>query len=104
MSNFTQSRPGTYQEIRTIHSKGIAVPNQIYYGYGKDGTLRKYRGTHERRLKEEEALINAEVDIDINEEGIKSNKGEIDKNAEDIKALDEKKADKCFAIAMSIVL
>lgn len=104
MSQFTQSNPGSYNEIRTLHSKGIAIPNRVYYGYGKDGTLKTYRGTHEGRLKEETNLIIAESDIDVNEEGIKNNKGEIDKNAEDIKALDKKKADKCFAIAMSIVL
>lgn len=104
MSSFTQISPGSYQEIRTIHTKGIAVPNKVYYGYGQDGTIKTYRGTHEGRLKEETALVTAEVDIDINDEGIKSNKGEIDKNAEDIKALDKKKADKCYAIAMSIVL
>lgn len=104
MSSFTQTSPGSYQEIRTIHTKAKAIPNKLYYGYGQDGLIKTYRGTHEGRLKEETNLTIAEADIDINEGGIKSNKGEIDKNAEDIKALDKKKADKCFAIAMSIAL
>ena len=104
MSAFTKSSPGSYQQIRTIHTKAKAVPGKLYYGRGQDGKVKVYKGTHEGRLKEETDLVTAESDIDINDEGIKSNKGEIDKNAEDIKALDKKKADKCYAIAMSIVL
>jgi hypothetical protein len=104
MSTFTQFNPGTVLEIRQIHNKAQATENKIYWGRAADGSVHKYRGTHEGRLKDETELIQAEDDILVNDAGIKSNKGEIDNNAEDIKALDEKKADKCYALAMSIIL
>lgn len=104
MSTFSQISPGSYTEIRTIHSKGIAVPNKIYYGYGKDGTLRSYRGTHEGRLKEETTIIINEENINDNEEAIEGNREIIDSNTERIIELEKNKADKCYALAMAIVL
>jgi len=104
MSNFTRSNPGSYLQIRNIHTKAIAVPNKVYYGYGSDGTLRTYRGTHERRLKEETQLVNAETDISNNTTDIEKNEQKIIDHENRVTNLEAIKADKCFAIAMSIIL
>jgi hypothetical protein len=101
---FTQSNPGTRLEIRQIHNKRQAVENKVYWGKAEDGSIHKYRGTHEGRLKEEEALIQAEIDIDKNTTEIVSNDVELADHESRIADMEKNKADKCYALAMAIIL
>jgi hypothetical protein len=104
MSNFTKLVPGSYEQIRTIHTKGAAVPNKLYYGYGKDGTLKTYRGTHEGRLKEETNLVSNETATSDNKDNIDSNDIDITAlQAEDAR-LEAAKADKCYVSAMMLLM
>jgi hypothetical protein len=103
MSSFTRFDPGSILEIRQIHNKAEAIENKIYYGRAKDGSIHIYRGTNEGRLKEETELINAENSIDVNIENIDINKEDISNIQIQVNKLEETKADKCQAIAWSIV-
>ena len=101
---FTQFSPGTIEQVIQIHRKSEAVDGKLYYGIDSNGVMHTYKGTHEGRLKEETDLVNNEVKADINIDDIDDSKELIDKNIEDITELEKNKADKCFVIAMSIVL
>lgn len=109
---FTKFSPGTYEQLRQIHNKGVAEDGKLYYGLAKvlrgaataQSKVLTYRGTHEGRLKEETDLISAESNIDTNTNILeKHDETLIDHNIR-ITSLELNKADKCFAIAMSIVL
>ena len=104
MSLFTEFNPGSRLEIRQIHNKSSAIEGKVYYGRAADGTVNKYRGTFEGRLKDETKLISTEGNTSDNKDRL----DEVDQSILDLITEDERlesaKADKCFAIAMSIVL
>ena len=107
MSLFTQFNPGSVLEIRQIHNKAEAIENKVYWGRSADGSVHQYRGTHEGRLKDETELIQAEDDIKDNEKDISDNTDAINNHEDRITIIETtlpSKADKCFAIAMSIAL
>lgn len=103
MSNFTQFDPGTILEIRQIHNKKEAINNKIYWGRDSEGIIHRYRGTTDGRLKEETNLLNDEDNIRDNSENIEDNKDNISSNEERITNLEKTKADKCQALAWSII-
>ena len=107
MSQFTQANPGSRLEISQIHNKGISIEGKVYYGRAQDGSVHKYRGTFERRLKDETNLISNEDHTKDNTDKIDEINIVLDDHEERIVIIEETlptKADKCFAIAMAIAL
>jgi len=104
MSLFTQSKPGTRLEIRQIHNKALAVEGKVYYGRATDNSIHKYRGTFEGRLKDETDLIATEDNTTENTDRLDGVDESIKELTTEDARLESVKADKCFAVAMSIAL
>ena len=104
MSLFTQSKPGSRLEIRQIHNKSLAIEGKIYYGRAADNSIHKYRGTFEGRLKDETNLISTEDNTADNTDRLDNVDDSIKELTTEDARLESVKADKCFAIAMSIAL
>ena len=96
----TESNKANQAYIRNIHTRGIAVKDRLYYQ--DDGGI--YIGTAEGRLKEYSRGNAADNNIIDNSADIEINKANIATNTSEIESLKQTKADKCFAIAMSIAL
>lgn len=100
MQKGTKSYPATEVELRNIHTRGIAIYNQLYY----EVSGKVYIGTKEGRLKEYTRGNNADINIFNNQENINTNTIDIEVLKEKVVDLENTKASKCFAIAMGIVL
>lgn len=100
MIKCTESYPGNQADIRQIHVRALAVENQLYY----ENTGKVYIGTKGGRLREYTRANIADNNIADNTEDINTNTESIEALRERVVTLENTKADKCFAIAMGIVL
>ena len=101
---FSISNPGTEEQVRQVHNKAQALDGVKYYSIDKDNIVHVYRGTHEGRLINATEIIIAEENIDDNSKEIEEIKEELSDHEERITNLEENKADKCYAIAVSVAL
>lgn len=100
MQRGTKSNPADKAFIQNIQSRAVAVENQLYFEIGGE----VYKGTNKNRLKNYTREYSVDITLVEHTETIEDHGNRIKDLETEAERLEATKADKCFAIAMSLVL
>lgn len=100
----TKFNPDTTNQIREIHNRSIAIKDKLYYEENDKGEIIVYRGTHEGRLREETNQVSTEESVNVNNSTITKLNNTVENHEIRITNIEANKADKCYSLAMSIIL